>query len=140
MDKIPSVDLKELGNSNHQIHDELSLPRVSSDSKLEFSIENYKMRFITSIDGRLRDIEDNIYGNQGLLKDYEEKLLSESDPRNQAKIKQNICQLKEYLNSCRDEYISLMKYVIYLQADFSSVFLQDLKNEKSITGRTHEPK
>jgi hypothetical protein len=119
MEDGPSGSLKNL-------EDELSASsRVSFDSNRESPFEDYRRRFITSIDKRIRDVEDNIYGNQKLLRDYESKLLSESDPREQMKIKQNIFQVKEFLDSCRDEYIGLIKYIGYVETDLLSNVLQD---------------
>lgn len=123
MEDSPSDKPKGLEN-------ELSTSFHSSfDYNGESPLEEYRRRFVISIDKRIRDVEDNIYGNQKLLRDYESKLLAESDPREQMKIKQNICQVKDFLNSCRDEYISLIKYIGYVQADLLPNLVQDSKNE-----------
>jgi hypothetical protein len=141
MADISNGNQKDLEYNIPQVSDEKpTSTSVSSGSNRESSIEDYRRRFTTSIDKRIRDVEDNIYGNQGLLKDYECKLLSESDPRELMKIKQTICQVKEFLDSCRDEYIGLIKYIGYVQTDLLSNVVQDSKNEKSITRRTHGPK
>ena len=74
----------------------------SSNSGSSRGLEDYKQRFLMSIDQRIRDVEDNIYGNQKLLKEYENKLSSESDPRSIKEIERNICQTKGFLDYCRD--------------------------------------
>lgn len=103
-------------------------------------LEDYKQRFLMSIDQRFRDVEDNIYGNQKLLKEYENKLSSESDPRSIKEIERNICQTKGFLDYCRGEYINLINYAGHVQQDLLSNVSQDSKKEKSITGQPYESK
>ena len=56
---------------------------------------------------RLQHLEDNIRQDQDLLKEYEDSLRYEDDPRRQGRYKRQIKQLRESANSYQKEYDEL---------------------------------
>src|SRR4028119_1901010 len=56
---------------------------------------------------RLKDLEDNIKQDSALLKDYEDELRGEDDPRRKSKYNRAIEQLRESVNRHQQEYDQL---------------------------------
>lgn len=60
---------------------------------------------------RLQDLENNVAGDESLLKDFEDALRFEDNPRRIARYKQDIEKLKVSITKHRQEYEDLSKYV-----------------------------
>ena len=71
-------------------------------------LDEHKRKHFDLLDQRITDLEISIYEDQKLIKDYEEKLRCEYDPKERLKFRQNITQLKEDLESKRTECIELI--------------------------------
>ncbi|KAB8334715.1 hypothetical protein SD80_010260 [Scytonema tolypothrichoides VB-61278] len=61
----------------------------------------------SNFDLRLQHLEDNIRQDQALLKEYEDTLRYEDDPRRQSRYKREIKQLRESANCYQKEYDEL---------------------------------
>ncbi|QKQ75978.1 hypothetical protein [Nostoc sp. TCL240-02] len=61
----------------------------------------------SNFDLRLQHLEDNIKQDQALLKDYEDSLRYEDEPRRKAKYRREIDQLRESANRYQKEYDEL---------------------------------
>lgn len=60
---------------------------------------------------RVKHLEDNIQQDQNLLKDYEDELRYEDDPRRRAKYNREIARLKESANGYQQEYNELLAQI-----------------------------
>jgi predicted transcriptional regulator len=71
---------------------------------------------------RLQHLEDNIRQDQDLLKEYEDSLRYEDDPRRQGRYRREIKQLRESANRYQKEYEELRVQI----TDESNVQMQDV--------------
>jgi hypothetical protein len=76
----------------------------------------------SNFDLRLQHLEDNIKQDQDLLKEYEDTLRYEDDPRRKAKYKKEIEQLRESANRYQKEYDELRVHI----TGESNVQMQDV--------------
>ncbi|WP_292710683.1 MULTISPECIES: hypothetical protein [unclassified Nostoc] len=65
----------------------------------------------SNFDLRLQHLEDNIRQDQDLLKEYEDSLRYEDDPRRKAKYTREIEQLRESANRYQKEYDELQMQI-----------------------------
>lgn len=74
---------------------------------------------------RLQHLEDNIRQDQDLLKEYEDSLRYEDDPRRQGRYKRQIKQLRESANSYQKEYDELrMQITVEPNVQMQNVAIQ----------------
>jgi len=84
---------------------------VLNFSQLFIGRGNIQLIMSSNVELRLKHLEDNIKKDQNLLKDYEDTLRYEDDPRRKAKYTREITQLRESAELYQKEYDELLKYV-----------------------------
>ncbi|MEG4323125.1 MULTISPECIES: hypothetical protein [unclassified Microcoleus] len=86
---------------------------------------------ISNLTRRLKDLDDNIKRDLALLKDYEDELHYEDDPRRKSKYNRAIEQLRESANRYQQEYEQLHQHITgepTVQMQSVAIELQQMNN------------